>query len=542
MKQYLDVLNKILKNGRRKGGARENMPETIGISHAVIQMNMKDGFPLLTTKKIFIKGIIEELLWMLRGETNIKPLVDKNVNIWNGDAYRWYLKYYDIKNYYNNTLTDNIPDDENEPYSIETFIELIKKGDLHNTKTHIYNKQYKLGDLGNVYGQIWRNIQLNENIQPIPQLKSDLKKTYLGVANGKGKEKHILRKTWEGMISRCYDQKSINYHIYGKRGVFVCDRWLEFNAFAEDVKLIPNWDLKMTNPRKYVLDKDGIGDGFCYSVKTCQWITPSDNSNLINNNIYTLEKNGIQYKFTNISKFCEEHNISNKNISDLWIYPKTGKKRYGFSLVSIESKPKKIDQVYNCIKSLQTNPYSRYHIIDAWDPRNKDISALMPCHLLYQFIVAPLSIDERLDLYTKLHPDDLFVCNDDEQIINYLDSLDVPKYLLDLNMYQRSCDFFLGNSFNLASMSLLLRIIAKTCNMVANEATWIGGDTHLYVDHLPMVEEQLKREPFKLCNININKELNTLEDILSLKFEDFELIDYQSHPTIKAELFTGYKK
>lgn len=362
MKQYLDVLNKILKNGRRKGGARENMPETIGISHAVIQMNMKDGYPLLTTKKMYFRGIVEELLWMLRGETNIKTLINKNVNIWNGDAYRWYLK----------TCNDN--DIEIFFTEIKHFVDFINSYDndivfYENSQLEFHieslkNIKYIVGDLGKVYGHQWRN------------------------------------------------------------------------------------------------------------------------------------QNGV-------------------------------------------------DQISKIIDDLKSRPYERYKILDGWNISDFNESALMPCHLLYQFICSPLTFEERFDYAITNGYDefdlDIGLGNTSDVDI-YLDELNVPKYLLDLNMYQRSVDSAAGMPFNLASMSLFLKIIAKTCNMVANEATWIGGDTHLYVDHLPMVEEQLKREPYKLCDININKELNSLEDILSLKYEDFELINYEYHPPIKLNISTGYKK
>ena len=88
MKEYLNVLQKILDEGVEKESGRANMPNTIGISKADISMDLSQGFPLLTTKKMYWKGIVHELLWFLRGETNIKYLVDNNVNIWNGDAYR----------------------------------------------------------------------------------------------------------------------------------------------------------------------------------------------------------------------------------------------------------------------------------------------------------------------------------------------------------------------------------------------------------------------------------------------------------------------
>jgi len=106
-------------------------------------------------------------------------------------------------------------------------------------------------------------------------------------------------------------------------------------------------------------------------------------------------------------------------------------------------------------------------------------------------------------------------------------------------MYQRSCDFGLGVPFNIASMSLLLMIIAKANNMIAGTANWIGGDTHVYINHIDTLREQLKREPFNLPQILINKEFNTLEEILTLTIDDFQLIDYKSHPSMKMKLSVG---
>jgi thymidylate synthase len=137
MKQYLDLLQNILDNGVEKESGRANLPNTIGISHGVIEMNLQEGFPLLTTKKMYLKGIIHELLWFLRGETNIKYLVDNNVNIWNGDAYRWYTHYIPLG-------APVILEDE--------FLARVKNGD----KIMINNEWYVYGDLGKVYGYQWR--------------------------------------------------------------------------------------------------------------------------------------------------------------------------------------------------------------------------------------------------------------------------------------------------------------------------------------------------------------------------------------------------
>jgi thymidylate synthase len=108
-------------------------------------------------------------------------------------------------------------------------------------------------------------------------------------------------------------------------------------------------------------------------------------------------------------------------------------------------------------------------------------------------------------------------------------------------MYQRSCDFALGVPVNLASMSLLLMIIAKTCNMIPRQSKWSGGDVHIYLDHIEGLKEQLSREKYPLPQVHINKNLNTLEDILSLNVNDFELVNYQSNPKINFELFVGLK-
>ena len=123
-----------------------------------------------------------------------------------------------------------------------------------------------------------------------------------------------------------------------------------------------------------------------------------------------------------------------------------------------------------------------------------------------------------------------------------MDETKVPKFYLDLNMYQRSVDTALGCPFNIASMSLLLMIFSKTCNMIPGVSTWMGGDTHLYINHIDLVKEQLKRSPYKLPKLTIKKDLKNLNDIVSLSIDDFELTDYECYEKIPYELSTGNKK
>jgi thymidylate synthase len=345
MKQYLDLLQDILDNGVEKESGRANMPKTIGLSFGHIRMDLTKGFPLLTTKKMYWKGIVHELLWFLRGETNIKYLVDNKVNIWNGDAYRWYLKKSDENNIV-------------ETLSMNEFIFHIKNS---NDLKHLFIPNYSYGDLGKVYGHQWRN------------------------------------------------------------------------------------------------------------------------------------QNGV-------------------------------------------------DQIKDIYNDLVNNPYGRYKILDAWNKKEFPEMALPPCHLLYQFIVRPMSQKQRSEWYKNNGPIHTNRYDEGDLDVEFLDRVNAPKFYLDMNMYQRSCDTFLGVPFNIASMSLLLMIFAKSVNMIPGVANWIGGDTHLYVDHIPQVKEQLSRTPLSLPRMKINKEINSLKDIEALTIEDFEVLNYDYLDTIKAELFTGLKK
>jgi len=160
MKQYLQLLQDIKDKGTWKAPARENLPRTLSLFGTRMEFDMKDGFPLLTTKEVHFKSIVVELLWFLKGDTNIKYLVDNGCNIWMPDAYRWYLKTW-------NNFSDDFmacAEDAEEPYTIKEFVEKIKQGDLENTSIPT---GYKLGDLGKVYGYQWRGGNGDERVDQI---------------------------------------------------------------------------------------------------------------------------------------------------------------------------------------------------------------------------------------------------------------------------------------------------------------------------------------------------------------------------------------
>jgi thymidylate synthase len=156
---------------------------------------------------------------------------------------------------------------------------------------------------------------------------------------------------------------------------------------------------------------------------------------------------------------------------------------------------KKIDQIANVIHQIKTKPDSRRHIVSAWNPAEVDSMALPPCHALFQFYVA--------------------------------------EGKLSCQLYQRSADYLLGVPFNIASYALLLEMVAQQCDLIPGEFVWTGGDVHLYSNHFDQAKLQLSREPYPLPTLVIRRKPDSIFDY---EFEDFEIVNYQSHPSIKAPI------
>jgi thymidylate synthase len=152
-----------------------------------------------------------------------------------------------------------------------------------------------------------------------------------------------------------------------------------------------------------------------------------------------------------------------------------------------------IDQMAQVVEQLRTNPDSRRILVSAWNVGELDRMALMPCHALFQFYVA--------------------------------------GGRLSCQLYQRSADLFLGVPFNIASYSLLTHMLAQQCDLEPGEFVWTGGDCHLYLNHLEQADLQLSRAPLPLPQLRIRRRPPSL---FEYAFEDFEFLDYQHHPPIKA--------
>jgi thymidylate synthase len=186
-----------------------------------------------------------------------------------------------------------------------------------------------------------------------------------------------------------------------------------------------------------------------------------------------------------------------------------------------------IDQIQNLINDLKTNPDSRRLMVNAWNVGEMDEMVLPPCHYGFQVYTREMTLEERLE-WNHQNSDPLNRSMD--YFPEHLDSMGVPKRKISLMWNQRSVDTFLGLPFNIASYGLLLELIAKEVNMVPDELIGNLGDTHLYLNHLTQAKEQVKREPYHLPKIFISN-LN----LQNGEF-DWELSDYESHPSIKAPL------
>lgn len=449
--QYLELLSKVFNHGHKT--TDRTGTGTLSVFGHQIRHDMSLGFPLLTTKKVFWRGVVEELLWMLRGETNIQSLKDKNVNIWNEWA------------------------DES-------------------------------GELGPVYGKQWRGwtgVVFNK-IKTFDKGNQES----LGPIIGMGKvlepfkhTKNPLRKhlyqTWYAMLKRCYDPKHPAFQSYGGSGVFVDNRWLIFENFLEDVKKLDNWILKKHYTNEYSLDKDFYGSNK-YGPDTCRWSSKLEQSTNIKNNsnlFIATDPNGYSTVEYGLRPFCDKYALCKPSVSQ--VLKGVYKRNDGWSFQKIKQTDGQIarivhvDQIKKIISEIKENSNSRRLIVSAWNAVDLPRMKLEPCHCFFQF--------------------------------------KVYGNKLNLQLYQRSADLFLGVPFNIASYALLLQIVAKATGLEPGEFIHTFGDAHIYLNHTDQVMEQMSRQAWTLPTVEITKEFT---DPAELRFEDFLLKDYLSHPPIKG--------
>lgn len=216
-----------------------------------------------------------------------------------------------------------------------------------------------------------------------------------------------------------------------------------------------------------------------------------------NTNSKDLEANGVNiWKANSSREFLDENKLFNYEEGDCgpiygfqWRHFGTSYKGYSYNYNGLG-----IDQLENCIKLIKQDPTSRRIFMSAWNPIQLDEMCLPPCHVSYQFYVS-----------------------------NELSCI----------MYQRSGDMFLGIPFNIASVSLLVYIIASITHTKPGKVSIVIGDAHIYENHIDQVKLQLSRTPYDAPKLKIDKKYNNIDDY---KYEDFEIEGYEYHHAIKAEM------
>ncbi len=245
------------------------------------------------------------------------------------------------------------------------------------------------------------------------------------------------------------------------------------------------WLIRGETNIKYLVDrKCHIWDEWPFQ----NWL---DNSGEVSEKIEMYSEEWMKLKKEFVSKI-KELDKDDEWVKKWWeLWPVYGKQWRSFN-------GEWVDQIANAITQIKTNPTNRRIIVSAWNPAKIDEMLLPPCHAFLQF------------------------------------NVDTTNNKLNVQLYQRSADMFLWVPFNIASYSTLLILIAKITGLKPWTFTHTLWDAHIYNNHINQVEEQLQNEPFPLPELKINKDIKTLEDIEKLEWEDFELLNYKSHKSIKA--------
>jgi len=362
------------------------------------------------------------------------------------------------------------------------------------------------GSLGPVYGKQWRRWEQVELIAarsfdvPPVQLRPEL---IAGVgSNSLASSRDTpalaqLYSTWNEMLHRCYDPSRSSYADYGGHGVFVDERWHDFAAFAADAYGLPNGLLKQAFPADYELDKDYYATNK-YGPATCLWLTRKEQT--INTRrgraVRATAPWGDAVVVMDVAGLCQDHQLDESTVYKCLRGDRAAHKGWRFEVLDTEGLLPRLrlhDQIRQAIAEIRLRPDSRRILVSAWNVADLPRMRLQPCHALFQFYVA----DGKLSC----------------------------------QLYQRSADVFLGVPFNIASYALLTLMVAQVTGLQPGEFIWTGGDTHLYRNHLEQAELQLTREPRPLPQLRLNPDVT---DIFGFKYEDFELVNYDPWPAIKA--------
>lgn len=399
---YSNICNTILMKGYTYDNKNRGV-KRIEVPYATFQVSTENGtLPLLTTKKMFTKGIIGELLYFLRGESNIDYLKDNNIHIWDQDVnnfdphgQRSAGRNYGFQWRHFGGTPDTMPVDK-EPFKLHSPIHPKRESiDGVTYQTSSYgdyivieyftqggHKQCKIQFVNTGYITNTRLDRLGKADIFDPYAPSKYGIACLGVEDNSTTLTLYpkLKLIWLGMISRCYNVNKDTYSHYGGKGVRVSNRWKCFEFFLEDVMSLPGWEYKRQEDYwdHYQLDKDINGDGFLYDISTCRWVDKNENAQKSKEKyIYTISNGESEFTFKNQTEVL---GTVIKNQGNLGMLLRGERNRCeGYELIDKKPIPNGVDQIAILIENLKTNYWSSRHVVTAWNPAELDQTALPPC-------------------------------------------------------------------------------------------------------------------------------------------------------------------
>lgn len=535
--QYLKVLNNVLENGIDTGdrtgtGMRSLFGETM-------EFDLRKGFPLITTKKMFTRGVFAELLWFLSGSTSGKELREKyNVQFWK----EWEDEFGELNNIYGKQWMRQesprkIVKVEKKIIKYKNEINNIKVNDIENPRVpntdSIVGKKFNTNNSGQLivldfngyyYDSKGKNKGRTYKIQFINTgyIANNIKKEnivtgevkdpyhrrvfgvgYMGNIKVEDEVEKSLHAAWRNMLERCYSVNCKNYKYYGGKGIEVSQEWHCFENFSRDVKKIPNWHKKKHDLNNYHLDKDY----FCsnvYSKDTCVWLHKEENKLYSKSKPFYIIGEGIEELFINISECARKFGLDASSISKCLLGKINSHKSYEFKYLDYNKEKYTyryalpFNQIKYIIDEIKSNPTSRRILFTGWNAPEMqwEDTALPCCHsTVVQFWVE----GKNIHMYH----------------------------------YQRSGDLFLGVPVNIASYATLLTMIAQQCDLIPATIKHTVGIAHIYHNHIDQVKEQLTRTPYKLPKLNIKRKPDSIFDY---ELDDFEVVDYKCHPKIKGDV------
>lgn len=520
MYQYLNLITDILEHGVEQ--ADRTATGTLSVFGRQLRFDLAQGFPLVTTKRLHVKSIIHELLFFLSAASNIQYLQEHGVSIWNpwadednsiGKAYGYQWRAWEgspqplkitprrrlkPKTHFNYLQFPlEVPDKSNSDTLIGRTFDShccgqfrVLAGDNHGYRIQFLTTGYQLPGISH---EQMRQGSVTDIYYPI-----EYGVGFVGEQAIKTALDNQLYQCWRELLARCYHPKHPQYHHHLQEQAFVEPRWFNFSHFYADAKSLPNWGLFINDPHHYQLSKDYYHSN-CYSAQSCVWLSQAHVNFYKNNILGAFKVFGTAHSkpFIELSPavIAENYQLDINDIKAALKGQKSSVNGFRFEPLvdgDLYRYPLAIDQISQLIDGIQTQPYSRRHIVSAWNVAHLEAMALPPCHLLMQFYVA----------HNKLS----------------------------CQLYMRSADVGIGLPFNIASYALLTLMIAQVCNLAVGELIVTLGDAHIYRNHIQALKIQQQRQPYELPTMKLNK---TIKDIFSFKYNDFTLENYQAHPHIK---------